>query len=713
MTGGLTPFRSGGSLFSEPGEKNFQTTIGLLEAMPVTTINTLTSLAILRVAVDAGRDYIDHLRPFVLQALSDSDIPSFTPLVVTRHIRMHFGLEIPERTVEIVLRRLTRHRVLKRENHAYHRIGTLPDPGIGAKQANASRHINAVVHGLREFSKESIGPIDDDQHAIAAISAFLGEFGIQCLRAYLADTAIPQLGGTHKADVVLVSNYVQQVQRTQPERFDSFMVVVQGHMLANALLCPDLQYAPKSYRRVVFYFDTPLLVRRLGASGEAKQDAVRELIALIKELGGRVGAFSHSIDELRKVLHGAADFLARPEGRGDIVWEARKRGTSRSDLLLLAETIDRELLRAGIDVVPSPAYFADFQIDETVFERVLDDEVSYYNPRARQYDVNSVRSIYVLRKRGLATSIETAGAVFVTPNHGFAKAAWVYGAEHESSREVSSVISDVTLANVAWLKTPMKPPSVPTTQVLAFAYAALQPSPTLLAKYLKEAEKLQARGSISERDLQLLRSSPKAYSELMDRTLGDEDLLTEVSVQATLAHVTEEIRREESERLASEQNAHRRTQEALESAERVSEEVVKTRASELAAEREAHEKTQRELESTMAKSRELTSKVYWRCRRSAEIWARALAIVLATVVVGGGLYGLGVRASSPVVGGALALASTLLVVVSLLNFVGPGISVIGCYSGVRKVLLEYLLRRKSRMLGLDFGEFLATGRQEL
>ena len=53
-------------------------------------------------------------------------------------------------------------------------------------------------------------------------------------------------------------------------------------MLANALLCPDLRNAPKSYRGVSFYLDTPILIRLLGLEGELKQTAVRELIGLLK-----------------------------------------------------------------------------------------------------------------------------------------------------------------------------------------------------------------------------------------------------------------------------------------------------------------------------------------------------------------------------------------------------------------------------------------------
>ena len=52
------------------------------------------------------------------------------------------------------------------------------------------------------------------------------------------ETAIPGVQGSHPTDIVLVSDYVQELQRMNPERFESFLILVQGHMLANALMCP-------------------------------------------------------------------------------------------------------------------------------------------------------------------------------------------------------------------------------------------------------------------------------------------------------------------------------------------------------------------------------------------------------------------------------------------------------------------------------------------
>ena len=268
---------------------------------------TLTSLAILKVTVDQRGDYLDYLRPFILQVLYDNNPWEFSGSDISSYIRDQFGLEIPERTAEIVLKRLSRQYAFRKESGRYRLSGELPDPGIAHRQANAERHIAAVIRELRLYSQETISPIESDEEAVGAICAFLSEFDVTCLRAYLRGTAIPSLDGRHQTDVVLISDYVQHLQQTDPERFNSFLILVQGHMLANALLCPDLQNAPASYKNVTFYLDTPLLVRRLGLENRPKEDAICALIDLLINLGGRVSAFSHSCEELHRVISGAAE----------------------------------------------------------------------------------------------------------------------------------------------------------------------------------------------------------------------------------------------------------------------------------------------------------------------------------------------------------------------------------------------------------------------
>jgi hypothetical protein len=629
---------------------------------------TLTSLAMLKVNIDQGKDYLDYLRPFILQVLVEQKPERVTATVVRDQIRTQFGLDIPERPIQLVLKRLSRKHPIKREYGIYRITGILPDPRLVIKKSEAERHIQAVVSGLIEFSKLSGKEISTEDEAITALTVFLSMFDISCLRTYLRGTVIPTITEKHDSDAVLVGQYILHLQKTDLERFESLMILVQGHMLANALLCPDLENAPKAYKGVTFYLDTPLLIHLLGLEGQAKQAAMKDLIELLHKLGGSVATFSHSSKELERVLKGAAEFVNSPKGRGTIVMEARRIGTSRSDLLLLAGKIGDKLDKAGIKVKDTPPYIAQFQIDETTFQKVLEDEVSYFNPHAKEYDINSVRSIYVLRKGTSPSTLEKSKAVLVTSNVGFARAASEYGQRHEESRDISSVITNFSLANMAWLKAPMGAPSLPALEVLALAYAALQPSRDLLNKYLNEIDKLERQGKITARDHQLLRSSTLAQDELMRLTLGDEEALTEETVTETLRRVSSEIKREESEKLMAEREAHRKTQQ------------------ELVLERESKRKVQQRL--------------YWRSRRKAQFCAWFLSIFIGVLIVAGLPVGLLLRPFSPLLGWVFNVGSGLTTLLTIGNLLF-GATVKSLHNRVQNRCLTFFIKRGVSATGLN------------
>lgn len=630
--------------------------------------NTLTSLAILKVNIDQGKDYLGYLDPFILQVLVDHRPDPVTDEVVSRHIREQFGLGIPERTVQLVLKRMSRNRFLTKAHGVFRISNDLPDPQITAKQRAAERRIRALSLGLCQFSKDTSRTISNPEDAVTAMCAFLAEFDIACLRSYLKGSAIPPLTGFHDSDIVLVSEYIQHVEQAAPELFENFLILLQGHMLANALMCPDLENVSSNYRSIVFYLDTPLLVQRLGLEGEVKKAAVCELISLLSRLKGRIATFSHSCEELQRVLHGTASHLESSGARGWIVREARKNGTTKSDLLLLAESADDKLKEVGIDVVPTPHYIKDFQIDEKVFENVLRDEVSYMNPRAKEYDINSVRSIYVIRGNRPALSLEKSRAVLVTSNTNFAKAAWHYGQQFETSRDVSSVISDFSLANTAWLKAPLGARDIPKTRLLAFSYAALQPSYKLLNRFMTEIDKLENQGKITARDHQLLRSSPFVNEELMHLTQGNDSSLTAETITQTLERLSDKIKEEESNKLT--------------------------------VERKAHQETQRALQSEQDLNKTIMDKLYWQCDGQAKVVAWMSSGSVAILLALGLSFGLGLRSTSPSISWLFIIGSLVLAILTMGNLL-VGSTVKSLHTCIQDKSRTWLLKRKVKAMGVD------------
>lgn len=553
----------------------------------------------LKVSIDSGRDYLDYLRPYVLQVLKDRASEIVTDSSVADRIRIEFGLEIPRRTVQVILQRFVKAHLLRKEAGVFHVIAELRTKDYTSEKQDALRRIGAITQALITFAKAAAKRELGGDGAAETLLAFLSRFSIPCLKAYLRGTALPSVKDDSDWQVVLVSQFVDEMVNTAPERFESFMQLVQGHMLANALLCPDLQSVTKSYREVTFYLDTPLLIQLLALEGEPEKQAMEELVALVNRLEGKMACFTHTLNELVNSIRASADFIDAATGRGTIVTEARRAGRSKSDLYLIAENATESLASAKIEIQTTPTYDQRthrFEISEEVFGEVLSQEVNYYRDKAKEYDIKSVRSIYVLRRGAIPFSVERCRAVLVTSNAAFAKAAYEYGKRFEESREVSSVITDFSLANTAWLKAPQGAPSLPRKEVLAFAYAAQRPTISFWNKVILEAEKLESSGRLTARDHQLLRSSYHVQSELMKLTLGQDVALTSESITDTLERVSAEIRREE-------------TQKVLES-------------------ESARLETERHLAEQISRRDATKQRVYWRCEKRAKLEALALTVLV-------------------------------------------------------------------------------------
>ena len=156
--------------------------------------NTLTSLAILKVNMDHKGDYLDQLKPFIIQILLDEEPNSVTLENVSKHIDIRFGLTIPTRTIKLVLKRITRHYPVTKSYGSYKIIGKLSNPPqIKIKKEEAKKHLDFAVEGLQDFSQNTTKPISDSEEAVKSICSFLAKFDITCLSAYVRGTAIPAL----------------------------------------------------------------------------------------------------------------------------------------------------------------------------------------------------------------------------------------------------------------------------------------------------------------------------------------------------------------------------------------------------------------------------------------------------------------------------------------------------------------------------------------
>jgi uncharacterized protein YdcH (DUF465 family) len=519
----------------------------------------------LRVHAEHGLDYFDYLVPFVTYVLQKEKPDTVSDAETQGFLRKEFGLSIPQHACGFVLQRLAKRRVLQRGHGVYRVVGELKDYKVEERRSKARREQQAVLNNLVQYASEKHGLTWTPQEADAAILQYLSRFSVECMKAFTQGTALPETEKASDVSTFVVSSFVKNANDYHPELFDGVVSLVKGHMLANALLCSDLQSLQKKFENVTFYLDTPFLMRLLQFWGAAACHAATELLELLKKLNAKLAIFEHTVEEVNHVLLNAERVLSNPQTiTHPMIASLRRERLTVADMALARGTLDRFFDSHGIVRKLTPGYTQDFQIDEALLKGAIERETFYSTQRALENDINSIRSIFELRRKKHPSRLEDCAAVLVTNNTVLVLAAYNYGRQYESGREVSAVITDFSLANVAWLKAPLAAPDLPRLELIAECYATMEPSPKLWGRYVDEIDRLRAQGNITAEDHDLLKLSLSARDQLMNLTLGTEEALSSGTVSQVLERVKAELVKEKDKELQAERARLQETRSVVE-----------------------------------------------------------------------------------------------------------------------------------------------------
>lgn len=126
-------------------------------------------------------------------------------------------------------------------------------------------------------------------------------------------------------------------------------------------------------------------------------------------------------------------------------------------------------------------------------------------------------------------------AIFVTSNSLLVRVGRVAFAPETPGTWWPVAILDDDLGTMLWLKAPTATPDFPQRQLIADAYAAMEPRTTLWGQYLDEIDRLSKSGDISADEFFLLRYAVESKHILMDVTRGDPARLSPNAVRDVLA----------------------------------------------------------------------------------------------------------------------------------------------------------------------------------
>lgn len=529
---------------------------------------TISSLALLKARYDLEQlDYIETFFPFITYVLTKQNIKSFDPNELQPSLTEEFGLLIPQHTLALISNRMRKRGYLEKKEGLFHVVQL--DDGIAEfekSRAEAIRHQSVTVRGLQDHAASKLNLTFSEEEALDALYCYIDQYCIECVTAYSCGSVVPVRGKVKDHWRYIVSSYVNEISQNDPAKFEYLLTTIKGRMLANALLGTDLSQVNMKFRKTRVYLDTPIILQLIGVLGEEAENLVHETLRLLSNTNADLGVFVHNFDEVKLILKSAERELEYPTGGyGNVIFTLREIGKTPSDIILLRVQLKDTLEQFRIEIKESPTYVKEYQIDESQLEAEMEAAgLLYKHQGAKLADINSVRSIYVLRKGKTPRRVEDSGAILVTNNAALARAAYSYGINHEEFKSVSPIITDFSLTNILWLKSPMESVDLPKHLMVANCYAALRPSDKLWSAFLDELNKLEDRGAITAEQHLYLRYELRVREELMNLTLGDDTAMSNDQIFQILGRHEQEIVKPWKERFEEMKRSHEQTSDALE-----------------------------------------------------------------------------------------------------------------------------------------------------
>ena len=115
--------------------------------------------------------------------------------------------------------------------------------------------------------------------------------------------------------------------------------------------------------------------------------------------------------------------------------------------------------------------------------------------------------------------------------------------------------------------------------------------------------------------------------------------------------------------------------------------------------------------SERAEKQLVQSRLYWRCRRKANVCAWIVSSVVGLLLIAGLAAGIGLTATNLVLGCILTIGTVALIAVTFGNLI-TGATVANLHGWVQTRCFTWLLRRESALTGLDLGEMRVNTRDE-
>lgn len=509
----------------------------------------LCTMAILLAHYDSERDYISNFEPFVIDRLKHWPAgEEARPKQICEALADEYHLpHIPINTVT-EMRDRARRRGFLVQDHAgkhYPNVAALAKvPSLREGRTIFLDHFDYLAHSIQQYAGTAHDLDWEKDEAEAALESFVEEFSIELALAK-RDGGVDCAPALSRSEALaVVHGYARRSLEDDDRGIDYLEEMVRASMLANVIYLQDLASWKPSLDHLIVFLDTTVVLRVLGLTDEEVSEAAREMVGLAAEFNVPVQIFDHTLNEIHGVLKDVQRNL-REDNRGrtnldklahqgqEVLAHALRRGWGLADIEEVLAEIKSRLAQEKIAIAPTPKTDPRLPLNQGRLDEIL---TQYgFSTNQKVADAQSLSSIHLLREGRACTELGQARAIFVTSNDNLVRASRFWFEEQGKDSLVPQCTTERSLTTQFWLRRPEGRPDVARKFLVAECFAALNPSPELLNRYLDRIAERRQRKEITEEQVKALVFSTEAKEILVEVAHGDPELVDDHTVEEVLA----------------------------------------------------------------------------------------------------------------------------------------------------------------------------------
>jgi len=511
-------------------------------AIDIMNSNSIISLAMIYALWQTNKnDLLDLIRPFVIYAIGNTTHKNGEIVAekIARYMEEEFGYKsFQVEVVKRILSRETANNQIEKRNKRFYLIGSYQKQveEFNTKRTACKSHSDRVTHDLVEYLNNHAIKGRKNYTQKDAEVFLLSFFERQGASVILSVEDLRNILFKDNEIDFYIGHFILEAKENNSVLIDYLVELVAGYFVTTALYlqAENRNVTSASFSNVTFFLDTRLLLGLLGYKAKEENDSIQETVACLIQHGAKIALFDYNANEVHNIL------------------EAYKQSkiSNTSPSLYTLEHFDE--IDAGYSVVDfEQHHFREylskkglvtesfgsvlFDTDQNDFRGAINvnslkDSIRSIKPTYKfmnDDDIDAIDSISRIRKGEKLPFIEKCKAVFVTSNTVLVAATKKYLLDEKMDVGFPLVITGEDLCIISWLKEFGQSSRLPQMRLLENVLAAITPDRELLHEYFTILDNMKERGEISTDEVKLLQIDLYARNELMERTHGVKERLSE------------------------------------------------------------------------------------------------------------------------------------------------------------------------------------------